>query len=82
MSTYNGWTNYATWRVNLEFFEGYDPDGQAVTADELKSIVYDQIDETSSGFAHDMAAEFIAGVNWDQIAEHINDETEEEIDGE
>lgn len=21
---YNGWTNYATWRVNLEFFDGLD----------------------------------------------------------
>ena len=23
--TYNGWTNYATWRVNLEIFDGLDP---------------------------------------------------------
>ena len=22
--TYNGWTNYATWRVQLEFFDGMD----------------------------------------------------------
>ena len=21
-NTYNGWTNYATWRVNLEIFDG------------------------------------------------------------
>ena len=21
-NTYNGWTNYATWRVNLELFDG------------------------------------------------------------
>jgi hypothetical protein len=20
--TYNGWTNYATWRINLEMFDG------------------------------------------------------------
>jgi len=25
MSTYNGWTNYVTWRVNLEIFDGMDP---------------------------------------------------------
>ena len=24
-TTYNGWTNYATWRVNLEIFDGFDP---------------------------------------------------------
>ena len=23
--TYNGWTNYETWRVNLEIFDGFDP---------------------------------------------------------
>jgi len=23
-TTYNGWTNYATWRVNLEFFDNYE----------------------------------------------------------
>lgn len=22
--TYNGWTNYATWRVNLELLDGYE----------------------------------------------------------
>ena len=26
MSTYNGWTNYATWRINLEIFDGMEPD--------------------------------------------------------
>ena len=24
MSKYNGWTNYETWRVNLEIFDGFD----------------------------------------------------------
>ena len=24
-NTYNGWTNYETWRANLEIFDGYDP---------------------------------------------------------
>ena len=23
--TYNGWTNYATWRINLEIFDGLNP---------------------------------------------------------
>ena len=25
MSTYNGWTNYATWRINLELLDGIEP---------------------------------------------------------
>ena len=24
-NTYNGWTNYATWRVGLEIFDGLNP---------------------------------------------------------
>ena len=24
-NTYNGWTDYATWRVNLEIFDGFNP---------------------------------------------------------
>jgi hypothetical protein len=34
---YNGWTNYATWRVNLEVFDGVEPEhfdleeGEAMT---------------------------------------------------
>ena len=23
-TTYNGWSNYATWRINLEIFDGFD----------------------------------------------------------
>lgn len=26
MMKYNGWTNYATWRVNLEMFDGMQID--------------------------------------------------------
>ena len=35
---YNGWTNYATWRVNLEIFDGLhsDIDGEKATAEGCK----------------------------------------------
>ena len=26
MDTYNGWTNYATWRINLEMLDGFEAD--------------------------------------------------------
>ena len=32
---YNGWANYETWRVNLELFDGYDPDGSPVDGENL-----------------------------------------------
>ena len=34
MSTYNGWSNYETWRVNLEMLDGMTPEdmGYRITA--------------------------------------------------
>lgn len=81
MSTYNGWTNYATWRVNLEMFDGFDPydnfsDFQATMmewlADRLKEYAEEIIDQTSSdGLAKDYALAFLSDVNWHEIAEHM-----------
>jgi hypothetical protein len=33
--TYNGWTNYATWRVNLEMFDGLDIADISFITDEI-----------------------------------------------
>jgi len=76
--TYNGWTNYATWRVNLEMFDGMTVldfgDGQH-TAEELsRCLEYtaeSYIEETSSGVACDYALAFLSDVNWHEIAEHM-----------
>ena len=38
MKNYNGWSNYATWRVNLEILGDIEFE-ETVTADELKEIV-------------------------------------------
>lgn len=71
---YNGWTNYETWRVHLEIFDGYDPDGQAMTADSAREIVEEYIEMTSQeGIARDYALAFVQGVDWDEIARHINE---------
>jgi hypothetical protein len=75
---YNGWTNYATWRINLELlgdivFE--DP----VTVDELKEIVEECIFSnyeiySGSHLVEDYARSFISNVNYDEIAKYINEE--------
>jgi len=84
-NTYNGWTNYATWRVNLEIFDGLNPheyggfsgavagEGDAAQlANLLKYYAEDYITETSTiGLACDSALAFIAEVNWLEIAEHM-----------
>ncbi len=69
---YNGWTNYATWRINLEIFDGFD---QVWDADEARQYVEDYIHASSSGIARDYALAFIADVNWHEIASHYQEET-------
>ena len=88
---YNGWTNYETWRVNLEIFDGMsasDLTGKHVnSASEVKdacteyaeSIVFDCTKEGS--LMEDYARAFLADVNWWEIANHLmadEEETEEE----
>jgi len=76
MSNYNGWTNYATWRVNLEMFDGYEG---TLSADTAREIVEEYIEGSSvEGLARDYALAFIADVNWHEIAGHY--EAEPEVD--
>lgn len=78
---YNGWTNYATWRVNLEVFDNFDVTNLDHFNDTyelsilLKEYLNWFIDETTDdGLAKDYALAFISDVNWYEIAEHlIND---------
>jgi hypothetical protein len=79
---YNGWTNYATWRVNLEIFDGFDIDSYPQDAydlsEALKDYVEEYLSETSqAGLALDYALAFISDVNWYEIAEHLINESEE-----
>jgi len=77
--TYNGWTNYATWRVNLEVFDGVEPEDLFNLRQEaydlgkdLQSYVEDYIDQTTdAGLARDYALAFLHEVNWYEIAKHL-----------
>jgi hypothetical protein len=74
---YNGWTNYATWRVNVEFFDGWHrEEGEDVSPDYLQDIVEEgiAIETNGEGFAAGYANAFLSEVNWHEIAEHINSE--------
>jgi hypothetical protein len=73
--TYNGWTNYATWRVNLEMIDGHDfaSDNACDRYDlgeVLREYVLDMLDEQGSGLALDYARAFVNDVNWFEIARH------------
>jgi|TARA_R110000787_G_scaffold123079_3_gene234034 hypothetical protein len=71
--THNGWTNYATWRVNLECFDGMDS-CEGMSADACQELVEDHVTEQSDFLARDYALAFLADVNWYEIAEHLTEE--------
>jgi len=74
MEKFNGWTNYSTWRVNLEMFDGYEG---TLSADTARDIVEEYIEGSSvKGLARDYALAFIADVNWNEIAAHYQEEVE------
>ena len=72
---YNGWTNYATWRINLEILGDIEFD-EEVTPESLKEIVEDVAfaNETAKGLIEDYARAFIDSVNFYEIADTINKE--------
>ena len=82
---YNGWTNYATWRVHLEMWDGYDYEAPIETSD-LVEYLKETTDETITkygeieGLAVDYARAFLNDVNWYEIAEAILENSEVEYD--
>ena len=81
MSNYNGWANYATWRVNLEIFDGFDLRDANLhrldvydLADALKEYTTDAISTgCNNGLALDYALAFLSDVNWREIAQSMID---------
>ena len=73
---YNGWTNYATWRVNLEIFDGLysDTEGEKVTPEGCKEYAEEVVSESGEGLALDYAMAFLDDVDWQSIADHLNEE--------
>ena len=86
MSDFNGWTNYATWRINLEMLDGFEADSHMPVedvsdmADYLKVYCGTYIEESSpNGLAKDFAYAFMSDVNWYEIAEHIVEDYKEGV---
>ena len=75
---YNGWDNYATWRVNLEIFDGWDDIAGEITPESLKEIANEilEMGGTESSTTLDFARAFISDVNWHESAEHLNENVE------
>ncbi len=79
--THNGWSNYATWRINLELWddnswiENIDEKFEDIYA--LRQYLKDTTEEMLEGETTDAslvlsyALAFLNDVNWHEIAEHI-----------
>lgn len=80
---YNGWTNYATWRVNLEMFDGQPAEWIDAGTDaydlgqSLRDTALEYMAEQASGLALDYAEAFLADVNWYEIAKHMLEDVRE-----
>jgi hypothetical protein len=78
--TYNGWTNYATWRIALEWFDNYNPNTNELNAYDLSKQLENYVEETLEGMTSqsalvlDYALAFVSDVNWYEIAEHLIEE--------
>jgi len=83
---YNGWSNYATWRINLEILGDMDwYETEHVDVDYLQELVenivfgeYRANNTITSRLAEDYARAFLNEVNYHEILESILDQKEME----
>lgn len=77
---YNGWTNYATWRVNLEVFDGvslgdiggFTEDTEDETVEVVQNYVQAYVDSLDiNGIALGWINAFLSDVNYREIARNL-----------
>lgn len=87
-TTYNGWTNYATWRIQLEIVDDYVTNSlehaEDTTVGEMAELLEDYVDDVLIGFgdvdeqasamAVSYARAFVSDVNWHELAQHALDD--------
>jgi hypothetical protein len=94
--TYNGWTNYETWNVALELFEGFDaneflgdhlytlPQNRAGAIDGLREWLIEYAETHAEGIPSKWARmcvfNFLDQVDWYQLAENFIDAHIAELD--
>ncbi len=84
VNDYNGWTNYATWRINLEIFSDMnmndcfdDLPTSEMLEDYVEMVVFENNGITGNlGLMEDYARAFLANVNYREILESIKDDYE------
>jgi hypothetical protein len=86
MSNYNGWTNWETWKVNLELLDGLDASDLNIehyTQDEYYEagqVIEEYVGELISmeyntdGFVSGIVRGFLSDVNWSELAKMFIDQ--------
>lgn len=94
MSGYNGWSNYETWRINLEAVDGMTLEDFGFDVEDLENgdaelwqvskAIEEFVEEmvlgsVPEGIAYSLAANFLNRVDWEEIAEHIIADAKAEV---
>ena len=96
MTKYNGWTNYETWLVGLWYSDSYNEyfleqfrEGdllQHVNADEIRDYVESALDADThapeNGLMTDLVNNAMSQVNWRELAEHVEELLQYEMENE
>lgn len=79
-NTYNGWTNYPTWRIKLEMFDDASVFAEEQTcAESLRDLAEEIVCEgVKNEGCKSYALAFLADVNWYEIANSINQDNKAE----
>lgn len=78
--TYNGWANYATWKLHHEVFSYIDVNELEDWKElemyqkvyELFQYVNDHLFKTSDGLARELSLCFLEEVDWEEIANSLS----------
>jgi hypothetical protein len=83
MSNYNGWSNWETWKTNLEILDGMTAEDLCIEhfevseAYEAGQMIADYVGEvieaeyTHHGFIGGIVNDFLNSVNWTELAQGI-----------
>lgn len=81
--SYNGYTNYATWRLSLEWIDGNEETfsdiikgmGTSDSIDAIRDYVEESLsyDADDSTMVYQYAISFLSDVNWYEIVEKVDE---------
>ena len=87
---YNGWSNYETWRINLEVLDNIEESIEGDTFEDIHALseyleerteeAIEGYGEVKEGLTLSYARAFISDVNYYEIAEHIAEDNPELIE--